>query len=80
MAGSSVSEVAIVNSTAMLDAMPTPLRMLTPRASMPSSAMQTTEPAKNTARPEVLTAVTTAVSTSRPARSPWRKRVTMNSA
>ena len=42
--------------------------------------MQTMIPAKSTARPEVLTALTTDVSVSWPAMRPWRWRVTMNSA
>ena len=47
---------------------------------MPSSAMQTMIPAKRTARPEVLTALTIESSVSRPATRPWRCRVTMKRA
>ena len=42
--------------------------------------MQTMIPANSTARPEVLTALTTDDSTSLPAMRPCRWRVTMNSA
>ncbi len=42
--------------------------------------MQTMIPANSTARPDVLTAVMMESSTLLPARSPWRCRVTMNSA
>ena len=47
---------------------------------MPSRAMQTMMPANSTARPEVLTAVTTASSVSMPRIRPCRCRVTMNRA
>ena len=42
--------------------------------------MTTVSPAKNTARPAVLTALTAASSMLRPARTPLRWRVTMNRA
>ena len=57
-----------------------PLRKLMPSANMPSRAMITVHPAKTTARPAVSIAATIALSTSAPARTFSRKRVTMNSA
>ena len=42
--------------------------------------MHTMMPANSTARPEVLTALTMERSTSLPATSPWRCRVTMKRA
>ena len=79
-AGSSVTAVAIVKSTVTVAAMPTPLRNDTPRMSSPSSATQTVAPANRTARPDVLSARSTACSTGRPALMALRWRVTMNSA
>lgn len=59
--------------------MTTPSRNRRLVTSMPS-AMHTVPPAKSTARPEVLSAVTAASSGSSPRRMPRRCRVTMNSA
>ena len=70
----------MVSSTPMAAEMASPYRKPMPSSSMPSRAMQTTTPAKSTARPDVFTAVTMEASVSWPARSPWRCRLTMNSA
>ena len=80
MAGSSVRAAIMVRATPMAAASANPYRKLTPRANMPRSAMHTMIPANRTARPEVLTALTMEDSTSRPATSPCRCRVTMNRA
>ena len=79
-AGSRVRAAIMVNDTPMAAAMARPYRKVTPRANMPSRAMQTMIPANSTARPDVLTALTMEGSTSLPAMRPWRWRVTMNSA
>jgi hypothetical protein len=79
-AGSRVSEASTTTATAIAAPTPEPDRKLICVVSMPSSAMQTVVPAKTTARPEVSRAWTTAFSWLRPARTPLRNRVTMNSA
>ncbi len=61
-AGRNVRDAAMVISTVKDAAMATPFKNESCRTSMPSKAMQTVEPAKSTARPEVLMAVTTASS------------------
>ena len=49
-------DASIVMSTASDAVTATPFKNESPRISMPSRAMQTVEPAKSTARPEVLRA------------------------
>ncbi len=79
-AGSRVTEAATVSTTVSEAAMATPLRKLSRRISMPSSAMQTVAPAKTTARPVVVTALRAASVTDMPCRRPLRCRVTMKRA
>ncbi len=80
IAGSRVPAAMTLIRTITAAAMPTPLRNDRPSTSMPSMATQTVAPAKMTARPEVLRARTADSSGLRPALSPLRCRVTMNSA
>ena len=61
--GSSVSDAAMVRTTVNDADTATPYRNDSPRANWPSRAMHTVIPAKNTARPAVLTAFTVASST-----------------
>ena len=79
-AGSRVSVATMVSSTPMAAAAAIPVRKVTPRVNIPSRATHTITPASSTARPEVLTAVTTDSSGATPARSPCRWRLTMNRA
>jgi hypothetical protein len=79
-AGSSVIAAATVITTVNAAATATPLRKVSRRVNMPSSAMHTVPPANSTARPEVLRATTAASSGLRPRRIARRCRVTMNSA
>ena len=80
MAGSRVSDVTMVRTTTSEIVTATPCREGSGRTSSPSSAAHTVTPASNTARPEVLSAVTAASSGVCPASSPLRCRVTTNSA
>ena len=70
----------MVSATVTVAATATPYRNDKPSANWPSSAIATVRPAKNTARPAVLTAFTAASSMLWPARTAVRWRVTMNSA
>ena len=79
-AGSSVTAAAATMSTVSAAPTATPFRNDTPRMSSPSSAMITVAAAKMTARPDVSSARTHDVSTSRPALIELRWRVTTNSA
>ncbi len=79
-AGNKVTAAATVRATTAAAPIPRPLMNESPIASMPSNAMITVSPAKSTARPDVSIAVITASSGPRPAWSPWRYRVTTNSA
>jgi len=63
---SNVSDANIVISTVNAAAMATPFKNESCSTSIPSSAMHTVEPAKSTARPEVLIAVTIASSELKP--------------
>ena len=65
-AGSSDSAASIVKATVTAAATATPYRKLTPRANIPSIAMQTIVPANSTARPEVSIASTAESSRDRP--------------
>ncbi len=75
-----MTEANIVTSTASEAVTATPFKNDRPRTNMPNSAIQTVEPAKSTARPEVLMDVATASSTEQPRFNSCRDRVTMNSA
>jgi len=59
-AGNKVNEASIVINTVNDAAMATPFKNESCKTSIPRSAMHTVEPAKSTARPEVLIAVTIA--------------------
>jgi len=65
-AGSSVSAASIVSPTATADAIAAPCRNERPSSSRPSSAMITVQPAKNTVRPAVSIASSSASSRSAP--------------
>ena len=67
-AGSSVSDAVSTSTTPIAAATAAPLRMLTPSANIPSSAITTVAPANSTARPEVFIAASTASCTSPPFR------------
>ena len=75
-----MSDATIVSSTVMDALRASPYRKGRPSTNCPIMAMQTVRPAKNTARPEVLTAPTAASSSPAPARTALRCRVTMNRA
>ncbi len=79
-AGNSVTDVAAVITTTITDEIAMPARNDTSSTSSPSSATQTVPAANNTARPDVVTAVTMDSVGLSPALRPLRCRVTMNNA
>ncbi len=78
-AGTRVIAMSTATTMVAAAAMPIWVRNGMPTTNRPASAMTTVRPAVTTAEPAVPTAVATAVPTSAPCRSSWRKRVTMNS-
>jgi hypothetical protein len=80
MAGSSVSEAAMVMATTTAAPTARPVTKLMPITSIPSSEMTTVVPAKVTARPAVSMATSVARATSMPVWRFSRNRVTMNRA
>ena len=79
-AGSNVSDVTTVNATAMIAPVASPFTNEIPIRNMPAREMITVQPAKNTALPDVITALLTAACGSSPPWMPCRYRATMNSA
>ena len=79
-AGNNVIDASITNATVTDVPRARPWTNETPIRNRPSTEIMTVVPAKTTARPAVSMARTTAGSGASPSWSPWRYRVTMNSA
>ena len=80
IAGRRVTAASITSSTASAAPVAMPRMKGMPMKNMPSREITTVQPANSTARPAVVSEVTTACRGSSPSCSPFRYRVTMNSA